>query len=83
MSADNGYIVSKLTEGEDQRLYGIFDLDYSDDKPPEWYTEENARQLYLDPVMAILMAHRLEQEYGTEYGVFINNSVLKAALKAR
>jgi len=83
MSADNGYIVSKLTEGQDQRLYCIFDYCASVDEPPSYYIKANARQVHEDPVMAILMAHRLEQEYGTEYGVYVHSLVLKDAFKAR
>jgi len=81
MSADNGYIVSKLALGEDQRLYGIFDYCASVDEPPSYYTEANALDCFLDPVMAILMAHRREKEWSTEYGVYVHGSVLGDALK--
>jgi len=83
MSADNGYLVTQLAEGEDQRLYGIFNYCASVDEPESYYTEANARECYLDPVTAILRAHRIEHEWGTEYGVLVNSSVLQAALKAR
>lgn len=77
MSADNGYVVSKVQNEEN--LYGIFHYYASVDNPPQWYTEENAMQVWAHPVGAILMAHRIESFEPTEYGVHVNALVLKDA----
>jgi len=77
MSADDGHIVSKI-HGEDN-AYGIFYEFRSADNPPDWYTRENAMQVWTHPVAAILHAHRIESIEYTEYGVYVNAAVLKDA----
>lgn len=78
MSADNGYVVSKI-HNEDN-LYGIFYYNsVSEDYPSQWYTESNAMQVWTHPVGAILMAHKMESVEPTEYGVHVNALVLKDA----
>lgn len=75
MSADNGYVVSKIHN--ENNLYGIFYYYASDDYPSQWYTEDNAMQVWTHPVAAIIAAHRIQSLEPTEYGVHINALVLK------
>ena len=71
MSADNGYIVARLDQKEDE--YGIFYYSGDNDKP---FTRENAERTYTNPVHAILEAHKIQASEKTEYGVNVRPSVL-------
>ena len=71
MSADDGFIVSRLSQPEDE--YGIF---YYMGEDPNRFTRDNARRTYSNPVHAILAAHKLQAEEMTEYGVSVRTHVL-------
>lgn len=71
MSADNGYVVSRLAQPQDE--YGIFY--YSGDGSSS-YTRDDAEKTFTNPVHAILEAHILQNESRTEYGVYVRNHVL-------
>jgi hypothetical protein len=77
MSADNGYIVSKL---HDQDEYGVFYESGSADYPPEAYSFNNALEVYTDPVAAVIAAHERNRRNTTEYGVYVNGAVIKDCL---
>ena len=80
MSADNGYVVTKLYDSD---LYGIFYYSGDNDHPPKYFTPENAltnnnssKHVYANPVEAIVQAHMINMDAWTEYGVYVNSKVL-------
>ena len=74
MSADNGYIVAKVDDRNNE--WGIFHYFASNDREPT-YTHERAIATYSNPVHTILAAHKLERDSYTEYGVSVSAQVLE------
>jgi hypothetical protein len=83
MSADNGYIVSKLHNSD---RYGVFYYIGDFDQPADYFTEDHAifchtgegRMIFDDPREAIVKAHFHNNHDYTEYGVHVNGAVLLA-----
>lgn len=71
MSADNGLLVVKLNDSDN---YGIFH--YMGEHSPAKLTR-HARQVYSEPVAAIIAAHELQRTERTEYGVHVDKNVLQ------
>ena len=71
MSADNGFLVKPLYQDKLHR-HGVFYYSASQDYDSSWYTEDNAEETHVSAVRAILMAHTLDAEQGTEYGVRVS-----------
>jgi hypothetical protein len=72
MSADNGYVVSRLAQLQDE--YGIYY--YGSAGLVFECTRENATATYTNPLHAILAAHKLNAAVPTEYGVRVQTHVL-------
>jgi len=75
MSADNGYYVAKVNDGSLGSSYGVFYY-IGDDTHAPLYSYDRAKAVFNDPVAAIIMAHEMEREDHTEYGISVQHEVL-------
>lgn len=80
MSADNGYLVHHCDFNPSH--VGVFYYNASVGRPPDWYTFDNAEEVYSNEIDAVIAAHKLDQSNRTEYGVTVSNSVF-AIINAR
>jgi hypothetical protein len=79
MSADNGYVVSRINEKNDgEDVWGVFHYyASSEDEIPK--TLDRAEMAYTNPVIAFIEAVRADRKetYPSEYGVHATDECLR------
>jgi hypothetical protein len=76
VSADNGFTILPLDDRPE--YWGIFY--YQGDGDFTTALSIDAREVIANPITAILKAHKMQKQERTEYGVYVSDECLSAAL---
>lgn len=76
MSADDTWVVTRLFQND--TLWGVFHV-MGDDRPGDYYTQDNAVWVFSNPVDAIIQGHICNRDSYAEYGCYVHSLVIHDA----